>query len=77
MSASPRIRVQIDPEKRLVEQRLVNARRGQQFVYHSAPFERDTEISGIFKLSAWIAIDQPDTDFSVSVYEIAPDGSSI
>ena len=69
--------VEIDPEKRLVEQRLVNARRGQQFVYHTAPFERDTEISGTFKLSTWIAIDQPDTDFNVWVFEIAPDSSSI
>ena len=69
--------MQIDLEKQFVEQRLVSARRGQQFVYHSAPFERDTEISGTFRLSAWIAIDQPDTDFTVSVYEIAPDGSSI
>ena len=69
--------MQIDLDKQFVEQRLVSARRGQQFVYHSAPFERDTEISGTFKLSAWIAIDQPDTDFTVSVYEIAPDSSSI
>jgi putative CocE/NonD family hydrolase len=69
--------MQIDLEKVLIEQRLVHARRGQQFVYHTAPFEQDTEISGAFKLSAWIAIDQPDTDFNVGIYEIAPDSSSI
>ena len=34
------------------------------------PFERDTEISGFFRLSAWIAIDQPDTDFAGERYEI-------
>jgi predicted acyl esterase len=46
-------------------------------VYHCAPFERDTEVSGFFRLSAWLSIDQPDTDFSVSVYEIDIDGNSI
>ena len=61
----------------LTEQRTVYALRGKQLVYHTAPFERDTEISGFFKLSAWLAIDQPDTDFAVSVYEIRPDASSV
>ncbi len=61
----------------LTDQRLIHALRGKQLVYHTAPFERDTEISGFFKLSAWLAIDQPDTDFGVNVYEIRPDGSSI
>jgi len=61
----------------LVDQRMVYALHGKQLVYHSAPFENDTEVSGFFKLSAWIAIDQPDTDFNVSIYEIREDGSSI
>lgn len=61
----------------LTEQRLVYAQRGKLLVYHTAPFERDTEVSGFFKLSAWLAIDQPDTDFAVSVYEIRPDANSI
>ncbi|MGH8241378.1 MAG: CocE/NonD family hydrolase, partial [Steroidobacteraceae bacterium] len=61
----------------LTDQRLIHALRGKQLVYHTAPFERDTEVSGFFKLSAWLAIDQPDTDFAVAVYEIRPDGSSI
>ena len=61
----------------LTDQRLIHAARGKQLVYHTAPFERDTEVSGFFKLSAWLAIDQPDTDFGVTVYEVRPDGSSI
>ena len=44
-------------------------------VYVSAPFAANTEISGFFRLSAFIAIDQPDTDFTVSVLEIARDGT--
>ncbi len=66
----------IDPAN-LTDQRLIYARRGKLLVYHSAPFDQDTEVSGFFKLSAWIAIDQPDTDFSVAVYEIRQDGSSV
>lgn len=66
----------IDPASR-VDQRMIYASGGKELVYHSAPFEKDTELSGFFKFSAWLSIDQPDTDFAVSVYEIAGDGSSI
>src|SRR6266853_1340498 len=61
----------------LVDQSVILALRGKQFVYHSAPFETDTEISGFFKLSAWISIDCPDTDLYVSVYDIGAKGNSI
>ena len=43
-------------------------------VYVSAPLPADTEISGFFRLTAYIALDQPDTDFTVSVFEAARDG---
>jgi uncharacterized protein len=66
----------IDPDS-LVDQQLVYAGHGKQLFYHSAPFEQDTEISGFFRLTAWIAIDQPDTDFKADIYEIRQDGSSI
>lgn len=52
-------------------------REGKQLYYHSAPFEHDTEISGFFELSVWLAIDQPDTDFRVTVFEVLVDGTSI
>ena len=66
----------VDPES-LVDQRMTYALRGKQLVYHSAPFDKDTEISGVFRLSAWLAIDQPDTDFLVIIDEIREDGTSI
>jgi uncharacterized protein len=66
----------MDPSD-LTAQTLIYAQRGKLLVYHTPPFEHDTEVSGFFKLSAWLAIDQPDTDFSVSVYEIRLNGSSI
>jgi uncharacterized protein len=74
--SSAQLESTLDPDS-IVDQRMIFALRGKQLVYHSAPFEKDTEISGFFKLSAWIAIDQPDTDFSVNIYEIREDGSSI
>jgi putative CocE/NonD family hydrolase len=66
----------VDPES-LVDQRMTYALRGKQLVYHTAPFDKDTEISGVFRLSAWMAIDQPDTDFGVIITEIREDGTSI
>jgi uncharacterized protein len=61
----------------LTDQRVVLAKEGKQLIYHSAPFESDTEVSGFFQVRLWISIDQPDTDFLISIYEIGPDGSSI
>lgn len=46
-----------------------------QIVYVSAPFEQDQELSGFFRFEAWISIDQPDTDFVVTVAEIGPNGT--
>jgi len=61
----------------LVDQSVTLALRGKALVYHSAPFEADTEVSGFFRLQAWIAIDRPDTDLYVSVHEIGLDGGSV
>ncbi|MGO9932473.1 MAG: CocE/NonD family hydrolase [Steroidobacteraceae bacterium] len=46
-----------------------------QLVYVSAPFEQDQEVSGFFRFQAWISIDQPDTDFVVTVAEIGTNGT--
>ena len=48
-----------------------------QVVYQSDPFAVDTEVSGYFLLSAFIGIDQPDTDFVVSVFEATSKGRII
>src|SRR5262249_25042871 len=61
----------------LSDQMLVLSSAGAKLIYHSAPFDRDTDVTGFFKFTAWIAIDQPDTDFNVSIYDISPDGSSV
>jgi uncharacterized protein len=59
------------------DHRMVYASTGKQLVYHSAAFDEDIEISGFFKLSLWLSIDQPDTDFRASVYDIGMDGAAI
>ena len=50
---------------------------GNGLVYHSAPFTKDTEITGWVKLYAWISMDVPDTDFRVSLAEVLPNGKLI
>jgi hypothetical protein len=50
---------------------------GNGLVYHSASFDADTEITGYLRFVVWIALDVPDTDFQVTVYEVLRDGSSI
>jgi putative CocE/NonD family hydrolase len=50
---------------------------GNGLVYHSEPFPEATEVTGPLKLVVWLALDVPDTDFLVDVYEILLDGSSI
>jgi putative CocE/NonD family hydrolase len=67
----------VDPESLLDQRLIVGAGRERLLVYHTAPFEKDTEVSGFFKLSAWLAIDTRDTDFAATVYEILADGTSV
>jgi len=50
---------------------------GSGVIYHSEPFAEATEITGYVKLVLWMAMDVPDTDFYVALYEIQPDGTSI
>lgn len=66
-----------DVEARLTDQRYALNLYGAGLVYHSAPFEAYTEVAGYVTLTAWIALDVPDTDFQVILYEILPDGRSV
>ncbi|MDX1688854.1 MAG: CocE/NonD family hydrolase [Candidatus Promineifilaceae bacterium] len=61
----------------LTDQRYALNLFGNGLVYHSAPFTEEVEITGFLTFVAWIALDAPDTDFQVDVYEILRDGSSI
>ncbi len=50
---------------------------GRGVVYHTQPFERDTEISGFPGLSLWLTLTVPDSDIQVGLYEITREGKSI
>jgi predicted acyl esterase len=67
----------LDDDASLTDQRILHAAIGNILVYHSPPFEQDTEVSGFFRFVAWLSIDQPDTDFRVTVYEVCLDGSTV
>jgi len=64
-------------EKGLLGQRGALNLFGNGVVYHTAPFPRETEISGYVKLTMWLSMDVPDTDLDAKIYEILPDGTSI
>jgi predicted acyl esterase len=61
----------------LTDQRYALNLFGNGLVYHSPPFDFDTEITGYLKLAVWIALDVPDTDFQVNVSEIMFNGKHI
>jgi putative CocE/NonD family hydrolase len=63
--------------KYLTDERYALNLFGNGVVYHSAPFTEATEISGNVKLTVWMAMDVPDTDFKATLYEILPDGTSV
>lgn len=65
------------PTENLTSHEWLGTEEGKQCVYYSLPFTRATVIAGFFRLRLWIAIDQPDTDFLVRIFEIEPNGSSI
>lgn len=50
---------------------------GNGLVYHSEPFSQATEITGWVKLHAWLELDVPDTDFTVILEEVFPEGNVI
>jgi putative CocE/NonD family hydrolase len=50
---------------------------GNGVIYHSEPFAQATEVSGQVKLTLWMSLDVPDTDFKADLYEILPDGGSV
>jgi putative CocE/NonD family hydrolase len=50
---------------------------GNGLVYHSEPFDIDSEVSGFVHLVAWIAMDVRDTDFAAELDEIKADGTSV
>jgi hypothetical protein len=61
----------------LIDQRFDLNLFGNGLVYHSEPFERETEITGFISFVAWISLDVRDTDFYVRLSEVMLDGKAI
>jgi hypothetical protein len=61
----------------ITDQRFALNLFGNGVVYHSEPFAEATEISGYVRLTVWLVLDVPDTDFQAALYEILPDGTSV
>jgi hypothetical protein len=61
----------------LTDQRYVLNTFGNGVIYTSEPFAMPAEITGYVRFSAWMALDVPDTDFRVSLYEVMTDGTSV
>jgi putative CocE/NonD family hydrolase len=61
----------------LTDQRLALELSGNGLVYHSEPLAGPADIIGYLKFVAWLALDVPDTDFAVDVFEIKRDGTSV
>ena len=61
----------------LVDQSYPLSLSGDGVVYHSEPLPAAVDLAGNVKLSVWLKLDVPDTDFQAILYEIGADGSSI
>jgi len=55
------------------DQRRIEAR-ADMLVYSSAPFDEDTELSGPIEPVLFVSSDAKDTDFTVKVLDVDPDG---
>jgi uncharacterized protein len=49
---------------------------GDGLIFHSTPFQEETELNGKINLRLWLSIDAPDTDLEASLFLVTPDGKS-
>lgn len=61
----------------LTDQRYLLNTFGNGLFYTSDAYEQPFEVTGYLRLSVWMSLDVPDTDFRVSVYEVTADGTSV
>jgi len=69
----------VEPNEKMagIDQRFPLSIGKDGLVYHSDQLPAETPLIGCPKLSLWLSIDTPDTDFEADLYEIQPDGTSI
>jgi len=73
----PREQVGTEDPALLKDQRGAYTDLRSQLVWHSAPFAADTALAGRPRLRLQLAVDQPDADLYVDLYEVLADGSAI
>lgn len=73
LSAADRVS---DPEQ-LIDQSGALDLAGRGLIYHTAPLDRATELTGTPRAELWLTMDVPDTDLMVSLHEITVSGRSI
>jgi putative CocE/NonD family hydrolase len=61
----------------LTDQRYALNLFGNGVAYHSEPFASPVEATGALRLTVWMALDVPDTDFQADVFEILADGGIV
>ena len=64
-------------ESPLTDERYVRMTFGNGVLYTSEPLAADTELSGFVRLTAFLKLDVPDTDFKASLYELPAEGGSV
>ncbi len=57
------------------DQRPIQSRQ-DVLVYTSAALERDTEVSGFIEIELFVSSNAPDTDFTVKLSDVLPDGTA-
>src|SRR5688572_7424302 len=61
----------------LLDQRYALSIGDDGLVYHTDPLPNETPLVGCPQVTLWISVDTPDTDLTVDLSEIQPDGTSI
>jgi uncharacterized protein len=49
---------------------------GNGVVYHTAAFEKESELDGSIALHLWLKVDAPDTDIAYELHLVTPDGKT-
>lgn len=49
---------------------------GNGVIYHTVPFEQESELDGSISLHLWLQVDAPDTDLAYELYLITPEGKT-
>ncbi|MBK9121401.1 MAG: CocE/NonD family hydrolase [Phycisphaerales bacterium] len=61
----------------ITDQSVVYTLGGRGVIFHTPPLDAPLELAGVPRLTVWIELDVPDTDFVATLSELLPDGTSV